>query len=108
MDSSRVLNVLSHNGNSPYAFLIRMFTTYEGFIGLNSTVSKLFLVYFFFVFCLFICLFAFSGATPAAYGGSQARGQIGAVAIGLCQSHSNTGSQPRVRPTPQLVAMPDP
>ena len=26
------------------------------------------------------------GATPAAYGGSQAKGQIGAVAAGLCHS----------------------
>ena len=33
--------------------------------------------------CLFICLFSFSRATPAAYGDSQARGQIGAVAVGL-------------------------
>ena len=28
-------------------------------------------------------LFAFSGAAPAAYGGSQVRGRIGAVAAGL-------------------------
>ena len=52
--------------------------------------------------------FGFSRATPAAYGGSQARGPIGAVAISLCQSHSNAGSEPRLRPTPQLTAMPDP
>ena len=38
-------------------------------------------------------LFAFSWVTPAAYGGSQARGQIGAVATGLLQSHSNMGSK---------------
>ena len=31
-------------------------------------------------FVLFFCLFAFSRATPMAYGGSQARGLIGAVA----------------------------
>ena len=43
-----------------------------------------------------------------AYGGSQARGLIGAVAAGLRQSHSNAGSEPRLRPTPQLTAMPDP
>ena len=46
--------------------------------------------------------------TPVAYGGSQARVQIGAVAAGLCHSHSNTGSKPRLQPTPQLTAMPDP
>ena len=45
---------------------------------------------------LFICLFAFSRAAPAAYGGSPARGLIGTVATGLHQSHSNTGSKPRL------------
>ena len=52
--------------------------------------------------------FVFSRAAPAAYGGSQARGLIGAVAAGLHHSHSNAGSQPSLRPTPQLMAMPDP
>ena len=42
-----------------------------------------------------------------AYGCSQARGLIGAVAAGLCHSHSNTGSEPCLRPTPQLIAMLD-
>ena len=32
-------------------------------------------------------------AVPAAYGGSQARGQIGAVATGLHRSHSNVESE---------------
>ena len=56
----------------------------------------------------FLFLFAFSRAAPAAYGGSQSRGLIGAVATGLRQSHSNEGSESRVRPTPHLMAMPDP
>ena len=43
-----------------------------------------------------------------AYGGSQARGRIGAVAAGLHHSHSNARSGPRLRPTPQLTATPDP
>ena len=47
-------------------------------------------------------------ATPEAYGGSQARGLIGAVVAGLCKSHSNTTSKPRLQPTPQLRATPDP
>ena len=34
------------------------------------------------------------GAAPAAYGGSQARGRIRAVAAGLHHSHSNTRSEP--------------
>ena len=36
--------------------------------------------------------FVFSRAAHTAYGGSQARGQIGAVAAGLYHSHSNAGS----------------
>ena len=43
-----------------------------------------------------------------AHGGSQARGLIGAVAAGLCQSHSDTRSKPRLRPTSQLTATLDP
>ena len=62
---------------------------------------------FFFVFCLFVVVVAISWAAPAAYGGYQARGLIGAVATSLCQSHSNAGSEPRLQPTPQLTATPD-
>ena len=43
----------------------------------------------------FFCLFR---ATPMAYGGSQARGPITAVAASLCQSHSNTRSEPCLQP----------
>ena len=43
-----------------------------------------------------------------AYGGSQARGPIVAAAAGLHHSHSNGRSEPRLRPTLQLTAMPDP
>uniref|UniRef100_A0A8D0N9X0 Uncharacterized protein n=1 Tax=Sus scrofa TaxID=9823 RepID=A0A8D0N9X0_PIG len=56
----------------------------------------------------FWSFFAISWAAPAAYGSSQARDRIGAVATGLHQSHSNAGSKPRLQPTPQLTAMPDP
>ena len=55
----------------------------------------------------FLSFFAISWAAPAAYGGSQARGQIRAVAIGLHQSHSNVRSELHLRPT-QLMAMLDP
>ena len=54
---------------------------------------------------MYVCLFR---ATPVAYGSSQARDPIRAVATGLCQSHSNTRSELCLRPTPQLTAMPDP
>ena len=57
-----------------------------------------FFLSFFFLLCR---------ATLVAYGGSQARGQIRAVAAGLRHSHSNAGSKPRLRPTPQLTATPD-
>ena len=60
------------------------------------------LVDFIFVFLPFL------GPLLMAYGGSQARGRIGAVAAGLHPSHSNAGSEPSLQPTPQLTAMPDP
>ena len=52
--------------------------------------------------------FFFSGPHPAACGGFQARGQIGAAATSLCHSHSNARYEPRLRPTPQLTATLDP
>ena len=54
---------------------------------------------------LFLCLFR---AILVAHGGSQARGWIRAAATVLCHSHSNVGSKPRMQPTPQLTATPDP
>ena len=63
-------------------------------------------------FYLFVCfcLFAFSRGTPSAYGGSQARSLIGAVAASLLHSHSHSyaGSKLNLQPTPQLMAMLDP
>ena len=47
-------------------------------------------------------------AAPAAYGGSQAKGQIRAVAAGLYHSNSNAGSELHLPPTLQLTAMLDP
>ena len=56
----------------------------------------------------FVLFLSFFRAAPVAYGGSQARGLIGAVAAGLCQSHSNARSKPRLQPTPQFTATSDP
>ena len=56
---------------------------------------------FFFPLPLFKAVFA-------AYVSSQARGLIGAAAADLHHSHSNMGSEPHLRPTPQLTAMLDP
>ena len=74
----------------------------------TSLLNGLFGTLFFLFLFLFFCLFAFSRAASAAHGGSQARGLIGAVAATLHQSHSNSGSELSLRPTPQLTAMPDP
>ena len=60
-----------------------------------------FLFLFFFVFLPFL-------GPPPAYGSSQVRGRIRAAATGLCQGHSNSGSEPRLQPTPQLTATTDP
>ena len=54
---------------------------------------EFFFIFYFFVFCLF-------RARPAAYGGSQARGLIGAAATGLHHNRSNAESEPHLRPTP--------
>ena len=62
----------------------------------------------YFILFYFFCLFAFSGAATTAYGGSQARCLIGAVATGLRQSHRNAGSEPCLRSTPVLTATLDP
>ena len=56
----------------------------------------------------FVCLFCLLRASPMAYGGSQARGLIRAVADGHSHSHSNARSEPHLQPTLQLTAMPDP
>ena len=56
---------------------------------------------------IYIYFFLLFRSIPVAYGGCQARGRIGAIAAGLCHSHGSTGSEPRLRPTPQLTAMLD-
>ena len=62
----------------------------------------------FFPFLFFFLFLSFFRAAPAACGGSQTRGRIRATAAGLRQSHSIAGSEPRLRPTAQLTATPDP
>ena len=57
--------------------------------------------FFFFFFGLFRALIA-------AFGGSQARGRIRAIAASLPHSHSNAGAEPCLNPIPQLMAMPGP
>ena len=59
-------------------------------------------------YLFFFCPFVFSRTAPTPYGGSQARGLIGAVDASLCHSHSNSESEARLSPTPQLMATLDP
>ena len=76
-----------------------LFTDMAGNILFLSRLSVLSASYIYiYIYCPF----------RAAYGGSKARSLIGAVAAGLCHSHNNVGSEPSLRPTPQLRATPDP
>ena len=70
-------------------------TIYSNISMNNISQNNLFFVFFF-------------RAAPAAYGCSQARGQIRDVATDLYLSHSNAGSEPYLRPISQLTTTPDP
>ena len=61
-----------------------------------------------YIFCFCFLFFCFSRGALMAYGGSQSRGQIRAVAASLCHSHSNTGLEPLLQLTSQLMATLDP
>ena len=58
-----------------------------------SSLSTFFNLFYLLIY-LFWSFLYFSRAALAAYGGSQTRGLIEAVATGLRQSHSNVGSEP--------------
>ena len=60
------------------------------------------------IFLCFAFFFFSPRAAPVAHRSSQASGRIGATAAGLHHSHSNVGSEPRLRPTLQVMAMLDP
>ena len=77
------------------------------FINNKILIERMFFFVVVVVLVLVFC-FAVSWATPVVYGGSQAKGQIGAAATSLRQSHSNKGFQPHLQPTPQLMATLDP
>ena len=64
---------------------------------ISTYIKLLYRFFFFFFFFFFFLLFR---AAPEAYGVSQARGLIGAVATGLHHSHSNVGSELHLQPTP--------
>ena len=58
--------------------------------------------------CFFFFFFLLFRATSSAYRNSQAKGLIRATAAGLHHSHSNSTSEPHLKPTPQLMATLDP
>ena len=64
----------------------------------NHNTSRVFFPFSFFLF----------RAAPVAYGGSQARGRIGAIAADLHHSYSSTRFEPHLQTTPQLMATPGP
>ena len=59
------------------------------------------------MFCFCFCFLLFR-AVPVAYGGSQARGPVGAAAARLHHSHSIAGSELHLRCAPQPTATLDP
>ena len=85
-------------------FVVFILTLY--FHAIKTGIILIYLLFFIYFYFYFLS-FAISRAAPAAYEGSKARGLVGAVAAGLHHSHSNTGSEPRLQPTPQLTATPD-
>ena len=98
---SKVLRVLGHIPGAPPLIPLP-----SPFLVLLHSVPPFLKNYIIFIY-LFI-YFSFSRAAPMAYGGTQGRGLIGAVATALRQSHSNVGYEPCLQPTPQLTAIPDP
>ena len=101
-------------------FIFSRFITYILILNYNSPFSKqkhvlrtqvfchICVGYFAFVIfvvivslLLFLVLcFRLFRATPKAYGGSQARGWIRAIAAGLCHSYNNARSEPCLWPIP--------
>ena len=66
---------------------------------------------FLIILFIYLLIFVFPRAARVAHGGSQARGPIGAVAASAfarATAMLDPGSKPRLRPTPPLMATPDP
>ena len=85
--NSAAMNIGVH---ASFRIRVFIFSGYSSRSGITYG-SSVFSFFFFFFYH-----FSISWAAPAAYGGSQARGPIGAIAASLRQSHSNTGSEPHL------------
>ena len=85
-------------------YLLRVATWFSFIVFSGVFACLMFFIYSFIYSYLSFSFFSFLSfrAAPAACGGSQARGRIGAGATGVHHSHSNAGSEP------QITAMPDP
>ena len=70
---------------------------------MSDIKAKVFFFFFFFSFSHF-----FFRATPAAFGSSWARSQIGTAAPNLHHSQGNIILEPHLPPTLQLMAMSEP
>ena len=89
------------------ASLCLLFGAFKPFtFKVNLDISVLISIFLIILDYYYYYYYYFEGAAPTAYGYSQARGWIGAVAAG--HSHSNARSKPHLWTTPQLTAMPDP
>ena len=58
--------------------------------------------------CAYFFFFFFFRAVPSSTWKFPDKGRIGAIAAGLHHSRSNARYEPHLRPTPQLMATPDP
>ena len=99
---SQILNTLCQSRNSHMLFFILIISIQEIFIKLLlSTWHHAIYLFIYLLFGLF------RAALPA-HGSCQARGQVGAAAASLYHSQSNNRLESSLRPTPQLMATPDP
>ena len=103
----QILDLLCQSGNSCILFIHSSVDTLKRPFGLFATfwILWIMLLRTFFFFFFFALLFR---ASSTAYGNSQARGWIRTVATGVYHSHSNSGSEPSLQPTPQLTETPSP
>ena len=76
-------------------YLLRVATWFSFIVFSGVFACLMFFIYSFIYSYLSFPFFSFLSfrAAPAAYGGSQARGRMGAAASSLCHTHGNAGSK---------------
>ena len=96
---------MSNLQNSVFQFID--FFSLATYLPSNKVLISMFIIpaisFFFFPFFFFLLR-----AAPIAYRSSQARGQVEAIAAGLCHGQSNARSEPYLQPTPQVTLTLDP